>query len=51
MIKNKASVNEESVGNIEALKLEILRLKNELAEAKNNISQFSLREGHYQINN
>jgi hypothetical protein len=37
MIKNKASVNEESIGNVEALKAEILRLKNELAEAKNNI--------------
>ncbi len=38
MIKNKASINEESIGNIDALKSEILRLKNELAEAKNNLS-------------
>ncbi len=38
MIKNKASVNEESIGNIDALKAEIQRLKNELAETKNLIA-------------
>ena len=31
MIKNRASVNEESSGNMESLKKEIKRLKEELA--------------------
>jgi hypothetical protein len=34
MIKNKASINEESNGNIESLKTEIKRLKEELTSAK-----------------
>ena len=35
MIKNRASVNEESSGNIEGLKKEIRRLKEELLQARN----------------
>lgn len=34
MIKNKASVNEESQGNVMQLKKEIAKLKEDLAEAK-----------------
>lgn len=34
MIKNKASVNEESAGNIESLKKEIKKLKEEILEYK-----------------
>ena len=34
MIKNKASVNEESAGNIESLKKEIKKLKDEIIEYK-----------------
>lgn len=34
MIKNKASVNEESQGNLQQLKKEIAILKESLAEAK-----------------
>lgn len=37
MIKNKASINEESSGNIEGLRKEIKRLKEELGQAKNYI--------------
>lgn len=33
MIKNKASINEESMGNIEGLKSEIRKLKDELNKA------------------
>lgn len=38
MIKNKASINEESSGNIESLKRELKKLKDELAQAKNYIT-------------
>ena len=38
MIKNKASVNEEALGNIEGLKAEIRRLREELQQARNTIS-------------
>ena len=42
MIKNKASINEESSGNIEALKREIKKLKEELNEAKSKISNLEV---------
>ncbi len=34
MIKQKASINEESSGNVEALKKEIIRLREELSRYK-----------------
>jgi hypothetical protein len=37
-IKNKALINEDSVGNVEGLKKEIKRLKEELAQARGSIS-------------
>ena len=40
MIKNKASVNEESSGNVEFLKKEIKRLKEELTSYKKRIEEF-----------
>lgn len=42
MIKNKASINEESSGNVESLKNEIKRLKGELDQAKNLIATLEL---------
>lgn len=35
MIKNKASINEEAQGNVESLKKEIKRLKEDLLSSKN----------------
>ncbi len=45
MIKNKASINEDSTGNIQCLKNEIRRLKLELAHLKvngNNLKMLSM---------
>ena len=39
MIKNKVTINEESCGNVESLKNEIKRLKEQLADAKTAIEQ------------
>ena len=39
MIKNKASVNEEASGNLDSLKREITRLKEELAMSKYMVSE------------
>ncbi len=42
MIRNKASINEESSGNMESLKREIKRLKEELGEARLVIENMSV---------
>lgn len=42
MIKNKASINEEAQGNVESLKKEIKRLKEELSQSKTIV--FTLEE-------
>jgi len=39
MIKNKASVNEESTGNMEMMKKEIKRLKEELTMCKKKLDE------------
>ena len=44
MIKNKASINEESSGNIDGLKFEIKKLKDELSQAKNLIVSLELNK-------
>ena len=45
MIKNKASINEESSGNLESLKREIRRLKDELAQERNLINNLESQIG------
>ncbi|KAL4437881.1 hypothetical protein ABPG74_001052 [Tetrahymena malaccensis] len=51
-IKNKASINEEAQGNVESLKKEIKRLKEDLAQSKNIIVNLEeqLKNGTFQPN-
>ena len=45
MIRNKASINEESSGSMEGLKKEIKRLKEELLEARSAVERFEANAG------